>query len=355
MEPVTPAIAATMRGHILSAGRRGILREPFDHPLKDRTLTIRSAVVAPLMIRDAMVGAVLVANRLDDVSDFENDDARLLETIASQVAVSLENGRLEDSLAQLTALKEQLENLVRSKDEFVASVSHELRTPLTAVVGLAEELRCNRGAFSEDEVREFMDLIAEQSGELHNIVEDLLVAARADFGTLQLNIETFDLAAETQMVVARHTPAGAPAESITVVGSCSPVRADRLRVRQILRNLLTNADRYGGRRVWVELTNRGDRVSVAVLDDGNGVPDRQTEAIFEPYRRADTAERQPLAVGLGLAVSRKLAEKMEGGLEYHRRAGCTVFELLLPPAADQDVSSRSQLGSVTGPRSSFRL
>ncbi|MDH5373241.1 MAG: hypothetical protein OEX97_09885, partial [Acidimicrobiia bacterium] len=117
----------------------------------DHDLGVKDSVSAPLLGNAGPLGYILVANRLDDVSTFVTADAKLLATLAGHVTVSLENGRLEDSLAELTRLKEQLEQEVKSKDEFVASVSHELRTPLTGIVGLSHELVANREYFAEEE------------------------------------------------------------------------------------------------------------------------------------------------------------------------------------------------------------
>ncbi len=334
MQAAPPQAAASMRRLVLEH-RAGLVNSPFVHVAgPGDQIEIQDGVVAPLLIHNTLVGVMLVANRLGDVSTFDNDDVQLLETLASQVAVSLENGRLEDSLAQLTRLKEQLEEMIRSKDQFVASVSHELRTPLTAVVALTDELRHNRNTLTEEEIEEFMTLIAEQSVEISNIVEDLLVAARADIGTLALKIEDFDTVAEVTAVLQRfRTSDGRSGAEIEVVGSASKASADRLRVRQIVRNLLQNAHRYGGEHTWVELSDRGEQVTVSIIDNGDGVRPGEEEVIFQPYRRSVSAANTPLSVGLGLAVSRKLARSMDGELRYLRRERCTVFELTLPQAA----------------------
>lgn len=93
----------------------------------------------------------MVTQPLADIANFEDSDVKLLEALASKITVSLENGRLEDSLAELTQLKEQLEDQVRPKDQFIATVSHELRTPLTTVLGLSQELQLNRSSFADHE------------------------------------------------------------------------------------------------------------------------------------------------------------------------------------------------------------
>ncbi len=100
-------------------------------------------------------------------------------------------------------------------------------------------------------------------------------------------------------------------------------------MRQILRNLLTNAERYGGPNVEVTVS-RGDRgIDIAVLDDGEGLPPEEWENIFQLYHRAHEGGRSE-SLGIGLAVSRQLAELMGGTLEYARENGLSVFRLNLP-------------------------
>jgi PAS domain S-box-containing protein len=226
--------------------------------------------------------------------------------------------------------REALEDLMRSKDELIASVSHELRTPLTVVHGLAQELDSRWLSFSVPEQKEFIGLIALQSAEVAHIVEDLLVAARADIGKLPINAELVDLLGEVEQ-----TLSVAPESKIDVarIGDVTPVAfADASRVRQIVRNLLSNAQRYGGPDVEVRCGTDGSTAWIEVVDDGDGIPDDEAGRIFQPYHRAHNAEGQPLSVGLGLTVALKLAQLMGGSLTYQYENGAAVFRLELPAA-----------------------
>ena len=223
-----------------------------------------------------------------------------------------------------------LQELVRSKDEFVASVSHELRTPLTAVVGFAQQLKENESSFTPDERTEMIGLVSQQSEEVARLVEDLLVAARADIGTLTIVPTRIDLRELIGSVVTGHARAhGIEAQ---LPDGESPVIgwADSHRVRQILHNLLVNAIRYGGESYEVTLTQHGNHVRVQVRDNGPGIHPDDRERIFRPYERAHQKPTQPASVGLGLAVSRTLARLMEGDLTYSYYDGSSVFELQLP-------------------------
>ena len=318
---------------LAEVGRATLLNEAdasaLSLPPSDRG-RIKEAIVAPLTAAGGVVGVIIVFNRVGDISSFVPDDVPLLDTLANQISVSLENGRLEDSLAQLTALKERLEDVIKSKDQFVASVSHELRTPLTAVVGLSHELHDNWSIYDGGDAHEIVDLIASQSSELSDIIEDLLVAARADIGTLTLQTRRLDLRAELDTVIEGHCVSGAhPLPAVEIEPGSEFVWGDPLRFRQIIRNLLSNAARYGGSEVTVQAFRDGNRVTVAVRDDGAGVPVDRAATIFEPYASAHDPGTQPGSVGLGLAVSRTLARLMDGDLIYTGNGGPS-FELTIP-------------------------
>lgn len=229
---------------------------------------------------------------------------------------------------------EALRTSNESKDRLLASVSHEIRTPLTAIVGLSEEIVANRDGMTPGELDELSGIIAVQSRELAELVEDLLVASRADFGNLSIRPEPVELGEQVERVLEGLRESNPTNKRITCTGD--PVRAwaDPLRVRQIMRNLVTNAIKYGGDQVVVAVRrDAGDMVKVVVSDNGPGVPDPETGLIFERYYRSAQFPTQPGSVGIGLAVSRQLAEMMEGTLDYVPGAdGNHRFELTLPVA-----------------------
>ncbi len=232
----------------------------------------------------------------------------------------------------ITDLKQaqvRLEGLVRSKDEFLGSVSHELRTPLTTVVGFAAELRDGYEQFAEEERRQFVALIAEQAQDMANIVDDLLVAARTDVGEVTIRPAAVDMRAEIAAVLEAWPSLGARLHS---GGGTVAALADPLRLRQILRNLVSNSIRYGRGVVEIRLGAGDGDVVVEIRDDGDGIPEGQWEQVFEPYHRAHREAGQPASVGLGLTVSRMLARRMDGDLSYRHDGAQSVFRLSLPAA-----------------------
>ncbi len=233
-----------------------------------------------------------------------------------------------NDVTERTRASERLEQLVRSKDQFVASVSHELRTPLTAVVGFAQELRDGLQEFSREELDVLVRLIAEQSMEVADLVEDLLVAARADVDSVAVAAESVEFWEQLELVLLAWPTEHA--DRVDLVGEPTKVYADPIRLRQILRNLLSNAQRYGGDRIEVRVIDEGDEVRIQVRDDGEGIPRRDRDKVFEPYFRAHETGGKASSVGLGLTVSRQLARLMDGELSYRYEEGWSIFELALP-------------------------
>ncbi len=217
-----------------------------------------------------------------------------------------------------------------SKDRLLASVSHEIRTPLTAIVGLSEEITSAGHSLTRDDLDELNGIIAVQSRELAELVEDLLVASRADFGNLSIRLESVDLRAQAERVVRSLRESQRTRTRIETRGESCVVRADPLRVRQILRNLLSNAVKYGGEHIVIAVESLTDFARLVVADDGPGIPAEEAELIFERYYRSAHSPTQPGSVGIGLAVSRQLAELMGGHLEYVVDGAHHHFELRLP-------------------------
>jgi signal transduction histidine kinase len=220
------------------------------------------------------------------------------------------------------ALSREKDELLADKDKFVASVSHELRTPLTAVVGMAHTL-AETPDLTDQERSEFIATIVAQSEEVAAIVDDLLVTARANSGHLALVVGDVMLRRELDAVIPDGFPIEDGAAELMTVG-------DPIRVRQILRNLISNADRYGGATKRVRLLREGLTAVVEVIDDGEPIPPDQIEGIFTPYGRAHDRPGRTDSVGLGLTVSRQLARMMRGDVTYSHDGTWARFRLTLP-------------------------
>jgi len=242
------------------------------------------------------------------------------------------SGRITISGTDITAQRKAEEELnvqLSGRDRFIATVSHELRTPLTGAMGMLEMVTA--GDVSDDERGEMLQLALLQVRDMADIVDDLLVAARAANGMLTVNSSSTDLSASVRNVL---SVAAEPFEQ-----SIEPrvlTWADPVRVRQIVKNLVTNAVRYGGPNRGVVVRTEGRLAVVEVTDDGPPLAPDFVTRMFEPYERIDGPTTE--SVGLGLTVARTLAHLMGGDVSYHHD-GVATFRLTLPALTESQSPS----------------
>ncbi len=274
-------------------------------------------------------------------------------------------GRLNRSYAAVqeaqraeAAARERAEAALRSRDEFISIASHELRNPVAAIRGFGQLLqrRLANGPMDERDLREYVDHVAGSGLHLSRLVEDLLSVSRLEGGRLELQFSDVDF-----VQVLRRAIAEAPLtlHEVRLTAPDTPVlsRVDADRVTQILVNLLENAAKYSPAEseILVDLTVRGDEVSVAVTDTGIGLPPEDLPRLFAPFARASNARDANISgLGLGLYVSRRLADAHGGSLMATSRGegkGST-FTLTLPlspaPSEEPETAAEELAGSARG-------
>lgn len=316
--------------------------ETFGHDRDELLGASMSVLMDPETFRrhDASVQRALLLRAPVEASNLElvglHRDGRPVTVLVSMSELAGEGERLVlgavRDVSDMVELRSRLEESVASKDQFIATVAHELRTPLTAVLAFSEML-LDGGDQGPKERNEFLRLIVDQSREMGYLIEDLLVAARVDGDAMNVSVEQVDLRAE---VVAALGPwAGHQQLEVDHDALARAVAADPGRLRQVLRNLVSNAVKHGGPHIAVTATaDDAGRCHLIVRDDGPGVPADREEAIFDPYVHSRDARDQQTSAGLGLYVSRRLVELMDGTLDYRREDGHTEFVVTLPLAED---------------------
>jgi two-component system OmpR family sensor kinase len=239
----------------------------------------------------------------------------------------------QDELGQLTHTFNQMQQQLRRVDvarkEFIATASHELRTPIFSLGGFVELLQDED--LDEDTRREFLETMSEQVARLQKLSVDLLDLSRLDSGSVELHIEPVDLAELTRSIAGEFHPRLADHGTelrLEVPDEGPSASCDRERVAQIMRILLDNALRHTpeGTDVTVTAHRYNGAAELTVADTGPGLPAGARSKVFERFYTGDAAR----GAGLGLAIARELAERMDGRLLLDTERGSTVFTLELP-------------------------
>ena len=270
---------------------------------------------------------------------------------------ALENSRLVDRLRDSL---EQMTELNRMKDDFVAVVSHELRTPLTSIQGYVKTLLQLTGQLDEAQERSFLEAADRQSDRLRSLIEQLLVVGRLETHTEPLVATQVSVASVAGNVIEELRPrAHGHAFDLRFDSDTPFVETDEHKVHQILSNLVENALKYSppDTRITIRIEPRHDGIVAAVQDEGHGIPVDDREQVFERFYQVDSsATRSVGGTGLGLYICRKMAEQLGARiwLESSGRRGSTfcLFVPFSPPGREDEAPPGEPVGEhATGDQS----
>ncbi len=287
---------------VVASNRRD--SEPFE-PFT-RRFQVHSLVAVPLRNPQGMVGA-LVLCRHREKRPFSESDLSLVQDLADRAGLALENARLY----------RELMGAVQVRDDFLAIAGHELKTPLAALLLQLQSLQRAVLKGPPSNLAGRLDKATASGVRLERLIGELLDVSRIAAGRLILEPEPFNLTALVQEVATRFAEGSSP---IAVRGEISlPGFWDRLRLDQVVNNLLGNAVKYGlGKSVEVELSvEQGDAV-LRVIDHGIGIDEEHQRKIFERFERA-VATREYGGFGLGLWIARQIIEASGGEIEVQSK------------------------------------
>jgi signal transduction histidine kinase len=322
--------------------RRQVLRDEISNETRDTALLVGAGLIAGLT-GAALLFTGLIASMRRPLEDLVEASGRLA---GGDLDARVKVGGLTETATLGNAFNEMAEELQRRagerdqldrmKDEFVLTASHELRSPLTSVQGFAELLLLERERLSPRQ-EETVEVILDNTRHLVRLLNDLLDLARSDAGRLTIRPEPTDAAGlieEAVRTMRAQFDSRRQRLSLEMEPGLLQVEADRDRIRQVLVNLLTNANEYcpEGAGIEVEARRAGAEVEIDVIDDGPGIPEQQLEHIFERFTRGDAGETQRVGgTGLGLAISKSLIELHGGAIEAESTLGSgSTFRIRLP-------------------------
>ena len=353
---------STVEGTVLLKGESILTRDIREiwerlHPLNQQLATMvgaKSLISVPLKVKDAVLGSLTVERTTD--YPLTNDDLELISTLASQVAIALDNtqaygeiealnlgleARVHERTEELQTANAKLKQMDRLKSQFLAHVSHELRTPLTSIVGFTDNMLEGLVGSLNLKQEQYLSRIKANGTRLARMITDLLDLSRVEAGKMAVSFDHVVLPTLVSEVIEQIRPLTYAKEIRLDCHVALPditVRADPDRVSQIVTNLLDNAIKYtekGGAISVVIAATSAEVATVSVSDTGQGIPKEALPKLFDPFFRVNQQERsQSKGLGLGLAIVKELVELHGGTIAVESELGKgTLVRFTLPLSA----------------------
>jgi len=296
---------------------------------------IRAVVAVPLLRDEHVTGALVIRRKVS--GEFAPSIVKLLQTLASQSVMAIENARL---FKESQAKSEQLAEASKLKSQFLANMSHELRTPLNAIIGLTEMLHEDARDLKRAEELEPLERVLRAAHHLLELINDILDLSKIEAGRMDMHVEAFAIAPLVDDVISTISPV-ATKNGNQIIVRCPPdigeMHADQTRIRQALLNLVSNANKFtehGSVTVDVaRVTGKGsEEITMAVRDTGIGMSSEQIGRLFQEFVQADpSTTRKYGGTGLGLAISRRFCQMMGGEITVESQLGKgSTFTIRLP-------------------------
>jgi signal transduction histidine kinase/HAMP domain-containing protein len=295
-------------------------------------------VVLPVLFE----GRTKAVIELASVQPFSRTYLDFLDQLTDSIGVVLNtieaNMRTEELLKQSQILFAEAQEASKSKSAFLSMAAHELRTPLSVIYGYLSMLQ--DGSISPDKWERPLSVLIGKAAELNRIVDDLLTAARIEGGTVPTEVKTIDLREMTRQAISRAEARAALLKAeMTYEEPHDPVMvdADKEQIARVIDNLINNALTYSSGQPWLKVTVADQPgPAITIQDRGIGIAPAVQGKVFERFYRIDDSAIGPQpGTGLGLYISRELAERHAGSLILERSevGKGSTFVLRLPAAA----------------------
>jgi signal transduction histidine kinase len=309
------------------------LAQRASYPLRDAALAagFHSVLIVPLVGADRIFGAITLMRH--ETGEFPAETVRLMQTLASQSVLAIQNARLFREIAEKS---EELALASQHKSQFLANMSHELRTPLNAILGYAELLVDGIYGVLPDRPKGVLERIQNNGRHLLALINDVLDLAKIEAGQLTLSLENYSLPEVVRSVVTATEPL-ATAKGLKFIAvlqdNLPTAHGDARRVSQILLNLVGNAIKFTDQgEVEIRAAAERGQFVLSVRDTGPGIADADQDLIFGEFQQIDNSNtRKKGGTGLGLAISKRMVEMQGGTISVESSLGQgSTFWVVLP-------------------------
>jgi signal transduction histidine kinase len=270
-------------------------------------------LIVPLVGPERILGAMVLQRRA--AGEFPPETVRLIQTLASQSVLAIQNARLYREIAEKS---EQLALASAHKSQFLANMSHELRTPLNAILGYAELLADGIYGALPEKAQGVLERVQSNGQHLLALINDVLDLAKIEAGQLTLTLQDYSLAELVRGIVTATEPLAA-AKGLNLIANVAEgmpmAHGDARRVSQVLLNLVGNAVKFtDAGEIEIAASAANGQFVLSVRDTGPGIAGADQERIFGEFQQVDNAAtRRQGGTGLGLAIAKRMVE-MQGGL-----------------------------------------
>ncbi|MGB0385461.1 MAG: PAS domain S-box protein [Ardenticatenaceae bacterium] len=302
---------------------------------------IQSSLTLPMVAGNKLLGFVHLLSQKNGFFD-EAHTMDVYHSLVEQGAVALRSAQLFDETIRIA---ERLREVDRLKSEFLANMSHELRTPLNSIIGYSEIMLMGINGPLNDETMEDVQAIRNSGRHLLSLINDILDLAKIEAGRMALDLDEISLESVFDDVYVSHMALlhEKPVELLIQIPEAMPcITGDRVRINQILTNLVSNAIKFTDRgTVTLRATHKADWIAIEVIDTGIGMKEEDIDQIFGQFRQVDgSSTRRAEGTGLGLAITMHLIEMHGGRIEVSSKLGqgsTFIVNLPVKPPEEEEV------------------
>lgn len=325
---------------------------------EDETLTPAQAerlehIILPQLLKHArdlsmeasMIMNVYVSARAAELNDAGQKSVLLLVTqlllvsiltvfLISRLKKSLKlSAFLKKTNEELVVIRDKLEASNRAKDVFLSSMTHELRTPLNSILGFTQILLSEKKSLNSEQLH-FLTHIHDSGNHLTDLIDDILDFTKIEGDNLEFSFEYYSLHEQLHQVTTSLKPLADKAH-VSIAIECDPciyVLSDKKRLKQVLLNLMNNGIKYNKNngKLYLRAQYTNNKVIIDIEDTGIGIPDKYKNDLFKPFNRLGHENGNIEGTGIGLTISKKMVEKMDGTLSVTSEEGIgSVFTIML--------------------------